>query len=99
MIRPRSNRKRTRYTYYVIWSVEDQENVGLCLEFPLLFWLASTPVKAVLGIDDLVWKVVREMEDSDQEPPVPLATRIELQRIDNARRSSNQKAKSKVRHH
>ena len=30
------------YTYRVTWSVEDNEYVGLCAEFPSLSWLAGT---------------------------------------------------------
>ena len=32
----------TRYTYRVTWSVEDEEFVATCLEFPSLSWLAAT---------------------------------------------------------
>ena len=37
------------YTYRVTWSPEDRENVGLCVEFPSLSWLASTPDDAFRG--------------------------------------------------
>ena len=38
------------YTYRVTWSVEDNEHVGLCTEFPSLSWLAASPEKALSGI-------------------------------------------------
>ena len=31
--------KNDRYTYRITWSEEDQEYVGLCVEFPSLSWL------------------------------------------------------------
>lgn len=31
------------YTYRIGWSEEDQEYVGLCVEFPSLSWLARSP--------------------------------------------------------
>ena len=34
--------EKDKYTYRVTWSEEDQEYVGLCLEFPSLSWLAET---------------------------------------------------------
>ena len=36
-----------RYTYRVTWSEEDNEYVGLCVEFPSLSWLAKTPEAAL----------------------------------------------------
>lgn len=41
---------RDHYTYRVTWSAEDSEHVGLCVEFPSLSWLASTPEDALAGI-------------------------------------------------
>jgi predicted RNase H-like HicB family nuclease len=35
--------KNDRYAYRVIWSEDDQEYVGLCVEFPSLSWLGKTP--------------------------------------------------------
>ena len=43
------------------WSTEDNENVGLYGEFPLLGWLAPTPDKALSGIQRLVRSVVADM--------------------------------------
>ena len=42
------------YTYRVTWSAEDGEFVGLCAEFPLLSWLASSQEEAFSGIRKLV---------------------------------------------
>lgn len=50
-----------QYTYRVTWSEEDQEFVGLCSEFPSLYWLDEDQSKAFSGIIDLVSQVVDEM--------------------------------------
>ena len=63
------------YTYRVTWSPDDCEHVGLCLEFPSLSWLASTPEEAFTGVRRLVAEVVLDMRGSDESPPVPLADR------------------------
>ena len=67
--------KNDKYTYRVTWSEEDREYVGLCLEFPLLSWLARTPEAALKGIRTLVSESVEEMASSGGPVPEPLATR------------------------
>jgi len=57
------------YTYRVIWSLEDGEHVGLCSEFPLLSWLASTTDEALAGIRRLANDVVIDMEELGDRPP------------------------------
>jgi predicted HicB family RNase H-like nuclease len=61
------------YTYRVIWSVEDQEHVGLCAEFPSLSHLASSPGDALNGIVDLVADVIDDMARSKEPIPEPLS--------------------------
>lgn len=61
-----------KYTYLVTWSADDQEHVGLCSEFPLLSWLASTSDEASAGIRRLVNEVVADMEESGERPPASL---------------------------
>ena len=56
------------YTYRVTWSVDDNEYVGLCTEFPSLSWLASTPDKAFSGIRQLVWDCLTDMETTGETP-------------------------------
>jgi predicted HicB family RNase H-like nuclease len=63
------------YTYRVTWSPEDNEHIGLVSEFPSLSWLASDQVDALLGIRTLVDNVVAEMQESGEEPPIPIADR------------------------
>lgn len=63
------------YTYRVTWSAEDEEHVGLCLEFPSLSWLASTPEEAFSGILALVQDVLVDMRANGETPPDPLADR------------------------
>ncbi len=41
----------SHYTCRVTWSVEDQEFVATCLEFPSLSWLAATQVDALTGLE------------------------------------------------
>ena len=67
--------KNDRYTYRVTWSAEDQEHVGVCLEFPSLSWLASTPEAALQGIRQLVAEAVSDMQASGESIPEPMAAR------------------------
>ena len=63
------------YTYRVSWSPEDQEHVGLCVEFPSLSWLAASPDEALAGIRKLVCDILEDMATTDEPPPAPLADR------------------------
>ena len=64
-----------RYTYRVTWSEEDQEHVGLCIEFPSLSWLAENPEKALKGIRQLVRECVSDMNENGEEIPEPLSSK------------------------
>ena len=64
-----------KYTYRVTWSEEDGEYVGLCAEFPSLSWLADTQTAALQGIRDTVKQVIRDMKESGEKIPQPLAVR------------------------
>ena len=61
------------FTYRVTWSVDDDEYVGLCVEFPSLSWLAETPEKALKGIRKLVDDVVSDMFNNSETVPEPIA--------------------------
>ena len=63
------------YTYRVTWSVEDEEYVGLCAEFPSLSWLASTPDLAFSGIRNLVSEAISDMLTANEKIPEPLVER------------------------
>ncbi len=63
------------YTYRVTWSEEDNEHVGLCVEFPSLSWLARTPEAALKGIRKVVADVVADLEAQGEALPEPLATK------------------------
>ena len=63
------------YTYRITWSAEDSEHVGLCVEFPSLSWLASTPEEALCGIRRVVQDSLDDMRRSGEMPPEPLADR------------------------
>jgi len=67
--------KDDRYTYRVTWSEEDQEHVGLCLEFPSLSWLAETPEAALKGIRKLVAEIVIDIQAQGESAPEPLAAK------------------------
>jgi predicted HicB family RNase H-like nuclease len=64
-----------RYTYRVTWSEQDQEHVGLCVEFPGLSWLEDTPEKALRGIRKLVLECVMDLESQNELVPEPLSTK------------------------
>lgn len=61
------------YTYRVTWSQEDGEYLGLCLEFPSLSWLATTPEKSLSGIRKVVAEVVADLLSNNELVPQPLA--------------------------
>jgi predicted HicB family RNase H-like nuclease len=65
--------KNDRYTYRVTWSAEDEEHVGLCVEFPSLSWLAATPEEALKGIRKVVVDAVNDLEANGEAIPQPLA--------------------------
>lgn len=65
----------THYTYRVTWSVEDDEFVATCLEFPLLSWLAATQEDALRGLRDLVTEVVDDLRRNQEPVPEPLSSR------------------------
>jgi predicted HicB family RNase H-like nuclease len=64
------------YTYKVTWSVDDDEHVGLCAEFPPLSWLAATPDAALSGIRRVVRQVIADMQTKGESIPQPLAVKI-----------------------
>jgi predicted HicB family RNase H-like nuclease len=65
----------TRYTYRVTWSVEDDEYVATCPEFPSLSWLATTQEDALRGLRDLIAEVVHDLQDGGELVPEPLSSR------------------------
>ncbi len=65
--------KNDRYTYRVTWSEEDQEYVGLCIEFPSLSWLAGSQEDALKGIRQVAAEVVEDMRLSGEPIPEPIA--------------------------
>ena len=65
--------KNDRYTYRVTWSEDDNEYVGLCVEFPSLSWLASTPEAALKGIRKAVEDVVKDIRENSEAVPEPIA--------------------------
>jgi predicted HicB family RNase H-like nuclease len=64
-----------QYIYRITWSEDDNEFVGLCVEFPSLSYLASSAQKALSGIMDVVEEVVKDMMDNNETIPEPLSSR------------------------
>jgi predicted HicB family RNase H-like nuclease len=67
--------KNDHYTYRVTWSEEDNENIGLCAEFPSLSWLSSEPEAALKGIRQVVADVVADTQATGEKIPDPLAAK------------------------
>jgi predicted HicB family RNase H-like nuclease len=65
----------THYGYRVLWSAEDQEFVGSCVEFPSLSWLARTQEEALRGIRDVVAEVVDDLRTDGEPVPEPMSSR------------------------
>ena len=65
--------KNDHYTYRVTWSEDDNEYVGLCVEFPGLSWLAEAPEVALKGIRKIVADVVRDMQKNSETLPEAIA--------------------------
>ncbi len=65
--------KNDHYTYRVTWSADDNEHVGLCVEFPSLSWLADTPEAALKGIRNVVADVIKDMRANKEKVPEPIA--------------------------
>lgn len=61
------------YSYKVTWSVEDQEFVGLCAEYPSLSYLDEEQHAALEGIINLVKDVVADLEANGEKVPEPIA--------------------------
>ncbi len=64
-----------RYTYRVTWSMEDNEYVGLCVEFPGLSWLESEPEEALKGIRNVVAEIIGDMEANGETAPEPISVK------------------------
>lgn len=65
----------THYGYRVLWSAEDQEFVGTCVEFPSLSWLAGTQDEALKGIRNLVAEVTDDLRHGGEPVPEPMSSR------------------------
>ncbi len=67
--------QRDHYTYRVTWSEEDGEYVGLCAEFASLSWLDQSPEDALKGIRKVVAEVVKDLAETGEKIPEPLASK------------------------
>ncbi|WCN81988.1 type II toxin-antitoxin system HicB family antitoxin [Micromonospora sp. LH3U1] len=72
---PDSRPEITHYTYRVTWSVDDQEFVATCVEFPSLSWLAPAQVEALQGLQSLLQDAIADMEEQGEAVPQPFAER------------------------
>jgi predicted HicB family RNase H-like nuclease len=69
-------RKIDRYTYRVTWSEEDQEYVGLCVEFPSISWLEKSQEKALQGIRKLVAETIVDLKRKKETIPEAISARL-----------------------
>lgn len=65
----------SHYTYRVTWSVEDEEFVATCLEFPSLSWLEGSQVGAMSGLERLIAETIEDMLAEGEDIPRPLSER------------------------
>lgn len=65
----------SHYAYRVIWSVEDEEYVATCVEFPSLSWLADNQIEALQGVERTVDGILDDLEAEGEQLPQPLAER------------------------
>ena len=65
----------SRYTSRVTWSVEDDEFVATCAEFPSLSWLADSQPAALQGLVDLIADTVADLVAESEAVPEPLSER------------------------
>ncbi len=65
--------KNDHYTYRVTWSEDDNEYIGLCVEFPSLSWLEKTPESALKGIREVIAEVVNDMKKNKEQIPEPIS--------------------------
>ncbi|MGB8379928.1 MAG: toxin-antitoxin system HicB family antitoxin [Dermatophilaceae bacterium] len=72
---PKTTADISHYTYRITWSVEDNEFVATCLEFPSLSWLASTQMDALTGLENVITEIVRDMNAEGEDIPRPLSKR------------------------
>ncbi|MBU1862644.1 MAG: type II toxin-antitoxin system HicB family antitoxin [Candidatus Omnitrophica bacterium] len=63
------------YTYKITWSPEDNQYVGLCIEFPSVSWLSSSAEEALKGVRSVVSDVVRDMQKNEEDIPEPFETK------------------------
>lgn len=61
------------YTYRITWSGDDEEFVGLCVEFPSLSWLATSQDDALKGIRNIVLDVVDDLIKNGEHVPEALS--------------------------
>jgi predicted RNase H-like HicB family nuclease len=58
-------------TFEVVWSEQDGEFVGRCVDFPSLSWLAATQEEALRGIRALVAEVIADLAKEAKSPSEP----------------------------
>jgi predicted HicB family RNase H-like nuclease len=64
-----------KYSYRVSWSADDNEHVGLCVEFPSLSWLARSQSGALGGIRKIVAAAIEDMKKNKETIPAPISER------------------------
>jgi predicted RNase H-like HicB family nuclease len=64
------------YTYRVLWSAEDLLYVGVCVEFPLVIYLAGSHEQALAGIIARIQGVLEHRQNTGESLPTPLSIRL-----------------------
>jgi hypothetical protein len=64
-------RDPSQFTYRVTWSVEDDEFIATCIEFPSLSWLAESQADALQGLVDLVVDSMADFASHSEDVPEP----------------------------
>lgn len=70
------------YTYETVWSSEDGEFVSIVAEFPSLSSIDSNPEVSLENLQQLVVKVIVDMEANGERPPTPIDPNRTLVMID-----------------
>lgn len=72
---PKTTLDVSHYTYRITWSVEDNEFVATCLEFPSLSWLAPNQIDALTGLENVITETIQDMNAEGEDIPKPLSKR------------------------
>ncbi len=67
-----------KYTYRILWSITEQEHLGLCSELPELSYSSVSPIEALQGILGAVKAELTQMSERKEMPPIPFRLRRDV---------------------